>query len=89
MATPDGKPINVTSGVPAVAVDGYGIGVNEEQGFAQIVFIQVVNQKKPGEPEPKELQGTAVASVRLSLDQLEKLNNDISNNLKKFKRNLS
>ncbi len=79
------KPVKLLSSVPAVAVDGHGIGIDPNTGVGNLVFIQLVMSQTKEQPKDKELEGNVVSSVRLSLEQLEGLNTALTNAIKNYK----
>ena len=79
---PQNKPVKISGNPPAISADGHGIGINPDNGAANLLFIQIIPSQ---DKDPKELEGNVVASIRLTLEQLEQLNNDISKNIKTYK----
>ncbi len=78
------KPVRITNSIPAIVADGHGIGINNENSVANLLFIQINPSQKP-ETESKELEGSVVSNIRLSLEQLEKLGADIQKTVVDFK----
>jgi len=76
------KPVKITNKIPAVIADGHGIGINPENGFANLIFIQISPNQDTDAPEA---DGIAVSSIRLHVKQLEQLNKDITKAIEGYK----
>jgi hypothetical protein len=79
--TPDGKQVKVINNMAAVVADGHGIGINKDNGAANLLFIQIVPNQNPN---ATEVEGSVVSSIRLGLDQLKQLKNDIEKNIAEY-----
>lgn len=73
--------INITNKPIASAVDGNAVRI-QDNGQAEITFFQVVPSNQPN---PETLDATGVASVRMTLDQLEQLRNILGTALEQHK----
>lgn len=76
---PQDKVIKIVNSIPAVSADGHGIGVNPDGSGANLIFLQIVPSQDPKAAEAPEVNMSMVANVRLSAEQLKKVNEDISN----------
>jgi len=73
--------LNLQISIPAIATDGNALSVNNETGETSLVFFQIAPNP---DPKPEQVQGNAVANVRLTFQQLKQLNEAISKAVKNY-----
>lgn len=84
---PQGKAVKIVNSIPALTADGHGLGISPDGAGANVVFIQVIpSQDQKAADTAKEVNATMVANVRITIDQLEKLNGDITKALSEVKK---
>jgi len=79
------KPVKIVNTAPAYVADGHGLGINPENGSANLIFIQINPSQDPNAANLPEAEGSMVASVRMTLDQLKALNADITKQVASYK----
>lgn len=78
------KPVKILGMAPALVADGHGLGTDTNNKVANLAFFQLSPNQNP--EQAKELEGNVVANIRLSFEQLQRLNEDITRTLKDTKQ---
>ena len=86
MAQPNSqKPLKFVTSVPAVVIDGHGVGVDPSSGAAAVTFFQLVSNQDVENAD--FLEANLVANVRLTHEQLKGLYESLGEAIEDFNKN--